>query len=155
MNGRQEVDKLKKRLDATISRAPSPTAEPEVQSDFAKYCCILVSGFFENAVVALVLHYVEKRSAPEIASFVEAQLDRWTNPKADKLCNLLRAFNKDWGKQAEAYLVDERRDSINSLVALRHKIAHGESVQTSLSQVKSYKDVVYEVVEFVATLTGQ
>jgi hypothetical protein len=49
-------------------------------------------------------------------------------------------------------LIDERKESVNSLVALRHKIAHGESVGTSLSQVKAYYQTIREVVEFVADL---
>lgn len=41
---------------------------------------------------------------------------------------------------------------MNSLVALRHKIAHGESVGTSLAQVKAYYATVLEVMTFVADL---
>lgn len=153
MNGRAEVYRLQKRLDAAFARAPSSTAELELQADFAKYLCVLVSGFFENAIVALVLHYTEQRSAPEIASFVEHQLDRWTNPNAEKIVTLFGSFNPDWRIALESYLVDERRDSVNSLVALRHKIAHGESVGTSLSQVKAHYKVIIEVVNWLANLT--
>jgi len=155
MRGRQEVDRLRKRLDATFARAPDSSADAEVQADFAKYLCVLVSGFLENATVALVLHHASTRSAPEIAAYVENQLKHWTNPKAEKLCNLMGAFNREWGTKTTEYLVDERKASLNSLVALRHKVAHGESVSTSLSQVKAYRDSIYEVVEFIATLMGQ
>lgn len=152
MNGRSEVSRLKKRLDAAFSRSPSVSADLEVQSDFAKYLCVLVSGFFENAIVALILDYVERRSAPEVAAFVERQLDRWTNPNSDKIGILFGAFNTDWRLAIEGYLVDERKDSINSLVALRHKIAHGESVGTSLSQIKAHYLRIVDVVDYLANL---
>jgi len=152
MNGRAEVARLQKRLDATFSRSPSSSADFEVQSDFAKYLCVLVSGFFENAIVALVLDYVERRSAPEVAVFVGRQLDRWTNPNSEKINTLFGSFNIDWRLALEGYLVDERKDSINSLVALRHKIAHGESVGTSLSQIKAHYKVITEVVDYMANL---
>ena len=152
MNGRAEVSRLKKRLDATFGRVPSSSTDVEVQSDYAKYLCILVSGYFENAIVALVLDYVGRRSAPEVGGFVERQLDRWTNPNAEKICTLFGSFDANWRLSLEAYLVDERKDSINSLVALRHKIAHGESVGTSLSQVKAHYRVIVEVVEHLAAL---
>ncbi len=152
MNGRTEVSRLRRRLDATFSRSPSSSADLEVQSDFAKYLCVLVSGFFENAIVALVLDYVERRSAPEVAVFVERQLDRWTNPNTEKISTLFGSFNIDWRRALEDYLVDERKDSINSLVALRHKIAHGESVGTSLSQIKAHYKVITEVVDYMANL---
>lgn len=152
MNGRAEVSRLQKQLDATFSRSPSSSADFEIQSDFAKYLCVLVSGFFENAIVALVLDYVERRSAPEVAVFVGRQLDRWTNPNAEKISILFGSFNKDWRLALDGYLVDERKDSINSLVALRHKIAHGESVGTSLSQIKAHYRVIAEVVDYMANL---
>jgi hypothetical protein len=152
MTGRFEVSRLKKRLDTTFTRAPASSADIEVQADFAKYLCVLVSGFLENAVIALVLEVAQKRSAPEIALFVERQLEYWTNPNCDKIITLLGDFSPTWRKHAEDYLVDERRAAVNSLVALRHKIAHGESVGTSLGQIKAYYATVLDVVGFVADL---
>ena len=152
MNGRGEVSRLRKRLDATFARAPAPNADLESQADFAKYLCVLVSGFFENALVALLLDYAERRSAPEVVSFVDRQLDRWTSPKAEKIIELFGAFSPDWRDALSNYLVDERKDSINSLVALRHKVAHGDSVGTSLSQVRAHYKAILEVVEHVEQL---
>jgi RiboL-PSP-HEPN len=152
MNGRAEISRLRKRLDSTFGRIPSTTTDPEVQADYAKYLCILVSGFFENAIIALVLDFVERRSAPEITAYIERNLDHWSNPNTEKITTLLGAFRSDWRDELAAYLVDERKASINSLVALRHKIAHGESVGTSLSQVKDYYRVIREVVDHLAQL---
>jgi hypothetical protein len=152
MNGRHEVTRLQRRLDATLSRAPNPTADIEVQADFAKYFCVLVSGFLENALIALILDVAQRRSAPEIALFVERQLEHWTNPNCEKIIQLLGNFRLTWRDAVEKYLVDERKDAVNSIVALRHKIAHGESVGTSLIQVKGYYNIVLEVIRFVADL---
>jgi uncharacterized membrane protein len=152
MTGRGEIARLRLRLEATLGRAPSSAADLEVQADFAKYACVLVSGFFECAIVALVLGYVERRSAPEVASYIERQLKHWTNPNTEKILALLFAFDSVWGAKATAYLVDARKESINSLVAVRHKIAHGESVGTSLYQVKLHYATVLDVVAFLADL---
>jgi RiboL-PSP-HEPN len=152
MNGRAEVSRLRKRLDATFGRMPTSSSDLEVQADFAKYLCVLVSGFFENAIVALILYYVEQRSSGEVASFVERQLDRWTNPNVEKIATLFGSFNSGWRDQLNAYFVDQRKDSVNSLIALRHQIAHGESVGTSLSQVKAHYATILQVVEYIADL---
>ncbi|GKS65435.1 hypothetical protein YTPLAS72_27390 [Nitrospira sp.] len=152
MNGRGQVSKLKQQLEATLSRAPGPSSDIEAQSDFAKYFCVLVSGFLENALVALLLDYSQKRSSPEVTLFVERQLEFWTNPNSEKIVQLLGEFSRDWRVAAEHFLIDERKAAVNSLVALRHKIAHGESVGTSLAQVKAYYDTVLKVVEFVSEL---
>lgn len=152
MSGQQEISRLRKRLDATFGRAPSSSADFEIQADFAKYLCVLVSGFFENAIVALLLDHVESRSAPEVTSYVECQLDHWTNPNTEKITNLLGSFNPDWRIALSNYLIDERKESVNSLVALRHKIAHGESVGTSLSQIKAHYKIILEVVDYLEKL---
>lgn len=153
MNGRAEVSRLQKRLDATLARAPQSTTDVEFQSDFAKYFCVLVSGFFENAIIALVLDFAQKRSAEEVSLFIERQLDNWTNPNCEKILQLLGGFKTAWREEVEKYLADdERKSAVNSLVALRHKIAHGESVGTSLSQVKSYYKIVLDVVNHIADL---
>lgn len=152
MKGRAEVFRLKKRLDDTFRRVPL-FADIEVQADFARYLCVLVSGFFENAVIALVLDFTERRSAPEVALYVERQLDHWTNPNVEKIASLVGCFKSDWRNKTTTYLSDEKKEAVNSLVALRHKIAHGEAVGTSLSQIKAYYGIVLGVVDFIADLT--
>lgn len=152
MNGRGEVARLRMRLDATFGRAPPPTTELEFQADYAKYLCVLVSGFFENAIAALLLDYVQRRSSREVLSYVERQLDYWTNPNVDKIVTLLGAFDAKWRAKAADHLVDARKESVNSLVALRHKIAHGESVGTTLYQVRAHYKIIVEVLDFLADL---
>lgn len=152
MSGRREVHRLRTRLDAAFRRAPNASSDPELQADFAKYLCVLVSGYLESALCALLLSYSQRRSSPEVSSFVERQLGPWTNPKSEKIIDLFGAFNQDWRDDLTQFLVDQRKDSVNSLVALRHKIAHGESVGTSLSQIKSYYSVVNEVVDHIMQL---
>lgn len=139
-------------MDATFARAPDPNADPEFQADFAKYLCVLVSGYLESAICALLLGFAQTRSSPDVASFVERQLGPWTNPKAEKIIDLFGSFNQDWRSNLTDYLVDQRKDSVNSLVALRHKIAHGESVGTSLSQIKFHYRIANEVIDHVADL---
>jgi hypothetical protein len=152
MIGRREVHRLRSRLDAAFARAPDPTADPEFQADFAKYLCVLVSGYLESAICTLLLDFAQRRSSREVASFVERQLGPWTNPKSEKIIDLFGAFNQDWRSDLTAFLVDQRKDSVNSLVALRHQIAHGESVGTSLSQIKSHYRVTNEVIDHLAEL---
>jgi hypothetical protein len=152
MSGRKEVHRLRSRLDAAFKRAPDSNTDPELQADFAKYLCVLVSGYLESALCALLLGFAQRRSSGEIASFVERQLGPWTNPKAEKIIDLFGSFDQNWRNDLTAFLVDQKKDSVNSLIALRHKIAHGESVGASLSQIKIYYRVVNEVIEHAANL---
>lgn len=152
MTGRTEIARLKQRLDSTFARAPTSAAPAESQADFARYLCVLVSGFLENAIIALLEDLAVKRSAPEVASFVANELAYWTNPTTQKISTLLNSFNPSWRTAVDTFLVDEKKEHINSLVALRHKVAHGESVGTSLAQIKEYYATTLRVVNFIADL---
>jgi len=68
--------------------------------------------------------------------------------------SLFGAFNSDWRDKLQNYIIDEKKDSINSLVALRHKVAHGDYVGTTLSQVKQYYKTIIDVVEFMNELVN-
>jgi hypothetical protein len=69
--GRAEVASLKKRLDATFLRASSVTTEAELLSDFARYLCVLVCGFLDQAVMALLLEHARQRSQPSVLRYDE------------------------------------------------------------------------------------
>jgi hypothetical protein len=73
MNGRAEVVRLKKRLDATFQRIKDLDTSPdlEVRSDFARYLCVLVSGYLEKAVVELVQEHARTNGSPTLQRFVE------------------------------------------------------------------------------------
>lgn len=152
MNGSREVYRLRQRLEATIKRAPSADEDLERQADFARYICVLLSGYLERAVGALLTARAENKGSQDVAAFVERSLERWQNLKSERLIQLLGAFSADWRKELEGFLVDERRAALDSVVALRNRIAHGENVGTSLAQVRLYQREVVKVVDFVEQL---
>lgn len=155
MNGRAEVHRLQTRLDAAFARAQAANVDLESKADYAKYMCVLVSGFLESAIVALLLQFVQERSSPQVLSFAERELKHWTNPNVEKILTLFGAFDSDWRREIESFLSDERKDSLNSLVAIRHKIVHGDSVGTTLSQALRHHKHVVDLVKFLEELTAK
>jgi hypothetical protein len=147
--GRREIHTRRTRLDQTFARMPSSSDDPEIQADFARYLIVLTCGFLENSIEAIILDFTKRRSGGEVASYVEQQLKLWTNPNCEKIKTLLGTFKSSWRDQLEVYLVDEKKDSVNGLVALRHRIAHGDHVGTTLSQAKGYYNNIKDVVEFI------
>jgi len=128
MTGRAEVTRLKQRLDATFQRVAGIGSDLELQSDFARYLCVLVSGYLERAVAELVLEYARRSGSPSLQRFVELNTRRFTNANAERLQNLLGSFDPDWRQTLESFLVDELKDAVDSIVNLRNTIAHGGSV---------------------------
>jgi hypothetical protein len=154
VNGRQQIAEHRARIDAAFGRANAlqSAADPETNADFAKYLCVLVSGFLERAVSESVQEHARKRSAPTLQRFVENNTWGFTNVKCEKLKNLLGSFDPNWRLQLDALLVDEVKDAIDSLVANRHLITHGGSVGLTYVRVKEYYKHVREVVEVVLNL---
>jgi hypothetical protein len=153
MTGRAAVASLKQRLDATFQRSNSVGEDPEILSDFARYLCVLVSGFLEQSVVELLLEHVRRRSDTTVQRHVEAQLKRqFTNAKSQRLIGLMSTFDPAWGSDLEAFLIDGLRDAVDSVVDLRNSISHGRSVGVTVNRIRNYYTLVARVVEHVADL---
>ena len=139
MIGLVEVSRLKESLDATFERAESIGQNTELQSDFARYLCVLVSGYIERAVIQLVLEHARQKGAPTLQRFVEKQTTkRFSNPNTSRVQELLGSFDPRWQQEIEEFLVDERKDAVDSIVALRNAIAHGGSVTVTYRRIREY-----------------
>ena len=152
MTGRAEVNRLKRILDESFKRAAKVDTDPELLSDFARYLCVLVSGFIEKAVVELVLEHTRHRADPTILRFVEYRTRQFTNANAQRLQELLGTFDPAWRGDLEQFLVDEKKAAIDSIVGLRNSISHGQSVGITLVRVRKYYEHVQSVIDHVADL---
>lgn len=151
MIGRLEVARLKMKLDATFSRV-SLLEDLEVRADFARYLCVLVSGFLENAAYELFLAYTRCKAAPPVRSYVQVQLERLTNLNSERLLQLTGAFDAERRANLETFINGRRGEALNSIIALRHNVAHGGVASVSYVRVRQYYDTVIEIVDYLADL---
>jgi uncharacterized HAD superfamily protein len=58
----------------------------------------------------------------------------------EKILNITRSFNPKWAEEIELKLSKntEIKDSIDSIVEVRNKIAHGENIGITYSKMKGY-----------------
>lgn len=154
MTGRLEVSRMKARIDATFERgkALAKNADFETQADFARYLCILVSGYLEKSVAELVLEHSRKHGGPTLQRYVERTTHRFTNANCQKIKELLGGFNPDWKVKLDQVLVDEYKDAVDGLVALRNEIAHGGPGGITTRRVTDYYLRIQKVVDEIADL---
>src|SRR5436305_8485523 len=114
------------RLDEVFKQIKLLPAEPEIHSHWAKYLCVLVSGFIETSVSAIFIEYSKKKAVPHLVNYIQGQLLGLQNMKMPKIFALARSFNPIWADELEAILTEEHKDAVNSIVDNRNKIAHGE-----------------------------
>jgi hypothetical protein len=152
MTGRAEVSRLKQRLDSTFERVKNGTSDLELQSDFARYLCVLVSGYLEKAAIELVLEHARNAGAPTVQRFVEKRTAHFTNSNTQRLIDLLGSFDPNWQATLQAYVVDDLKDAVDSVVGLRNRIAHGESVGLTYQRVSDYYSRVQKVIDQIADI---
>jgi hypothetical protein len=150
---RHEVLRQRERIDETFARIGLLNNDAtEVQADFAKYLCVRVSGYLETSIAVLLTAYVGQQSSPAVARFIASEMARFQNAKRERILRLFGRFNEDWRRDLERYLVDERSDAIATIVANRHRIAHGEDSAITYVRVREHWKTICEVVDHIADL---
>jgi RiboL-PSP-HEPN len=139
-----------KQLIKRVGHDPS-TRALEMQAHWARYLCVLTSGFVENIVRNLYGAYAEKNSySAAVVRYAKRQLDSIQNPRPARLVEMAAAFDPTWGRDLEAYLALEyRSDAINAIMSNRHLIAHGRNSNITVGQVSLYLSKIVEVAEYI------
>src|SRR5438105_5864404 len=103
---------LRTHLDATFQRVDALHGlDLEIQSDFARYLCVLTSGYVEAAVEIIAFQYCVKRASPEVSNYAETQLSRLQNMSPERLGQLLGSFDTKWRIEFESFVDGRRKDA--------------------------------------------
>jgi hypothetical protein len=145
------------RIDSLESKAKSDLVKSdiELQSQIARFLCVLSSGLIEQAVIHTLATYSQKRSHPDVARYVSANVAKLRNAKFDDVLVMLGYFNPDWREHFESSTAPEVKDAIDSIVNNRNQIAHGAqtgiSLVTFMEYYKRVKLFISELDGFIAT----
>lgn len=151
----REVEFRRRKLAAAFKRAEdlrSLTDPAELEAQYARYLCVLVSGFVERSVAEIIMNYAEGKTAQPLLLFVESALKRLANVDKERLLAVIGDLDSSWRVEIDAYVTDERQAALNSVVGLRNNIAHGGDAGISLAQIERYWVAVQEVVDKVASV---
>jgi hypothetical protein len=149
MRGRAAIHSHKQRIEDVFTRSKTLADDPEILADYAKYLCVLVSGFIEKSLSAIALEHARRAGAPSLQRFVEANTSRFNNANTEKVLQFLGSFDSDWRRKLEPIIVDQYKSAFDSIVDLRNQIAHGVSVEITYVRIKNYFDVITEAIEII------
>ena len=147
----QELNRQLQKLKDLISKTDSASAlSAELRSHWAKYICVIASGFLENSLKLIYTDFVKNASSEPVANFTSSTLSKIQNPKTDRFIEIARKFKSKWAEDLEKY-VDEsdRKDAIDSIMNNRHQIVHGKQSGITIARVKQYIEKSIEVVIFI------
>jgi hypothetical protein len=149
----QAVNRRLQRLKQNFDRAHRLPQEAEILAHWARYLCILTSGLIEKSLVELLTEYIAKGSSPPIAGYAISKLEQLQNPKTQKIIDLLGAFKDEWRIAFQKFAEESgRKEAIDSVMANRHQIAHGEDSGVTIARVREYFDKCEEVLEHIEAL---
>lgn len=147
----RELNRQLQRLRAVRQKGgESGLEDAELLAHWARYLCVLISGFLENAIEEIYSDFARRSAAPQVAAFVEARLGRVLNPNAEAFLQIAGSFSPSWREELDAYLQSEgRKEAIDSIIANRHQVAHGGQSGITSATVTKYLDSCVEVIEFI------
>lgn len=146
----KEVVRYKQQLDDLFAKTSNlPQDDFEIQSHWARYLCIRVSGFLEVSIRSIYSQYAKDKAAPFVVNYVESQLKNFQNPNMEKILNITRSFNPSWAEELKKLTEGEIKDAIGSIVAQRNQIAHGGNAGITYSKIKIYYQNVIKLVELI------
>lgn len=127
----------------------------ELQAHWARYVCVLASGFLENALIEVYSKYAKACSNLEVSNYVQSTLGKIQNPKCNKFLQTAGAFDKSWEKDLDTFLSAEgRKEAIDAIMANRNLIAHGQDAGITLVRMKDYLAKSVQVIEFIEVQCG-
>lgn len=145
------VQRYRSRLDGLFGKV-NEIDDIEMQAQWARYLCVLASGFIEESIKTIIGEYAVARSSREIANYVERKLDRETNLNMQKIVSLLSQFDPDKGKELEKRTNGELKAAVDSVISNRHHIAHGRDVGVSYVRIHDWYKKTIKVIEIVDAL---
>ncbi len=144
---RRELERIERLV---LSAAVACDKNIEIQSEWARYICVLSAGFVESSCREFYKSFCKPQCSPAVYRYIARDLDAIQNPKSSRLVEVARVFDETWGAKLEAFLQAEgRADAIDSIMSNRHLIAHGRSSGISLARIAGYFELVVEVMEFM------
>jgi hypothetical protein len=142
-----ESTKYKNKLDVLFGKV-NEIQDIELQSEWAKYLCIRVSGYLELSIRTIYTEYAHKKAHKNVANFVSSRLGGFQNPNMELIFQRSGAFNSNWRKELES-IDDELQESVNSIVNLRNAIAHGNDVGLTYKRIKEHYENAIKVLQIM------
>ena len=128
--------------------------DDEVKSFLARFFCIRTSGLMEVFLKERISEYSRGKVPSVINRFLTSKFKDITNLKSSRLVDVLKSFSPDWADSFENYLEEheQQKNSLDSVIAQRHSIAHGQPASVSVVSMTQYFEDVKNVVNYLDTV---
>ncbi|MFF4555375.1 HEPN domain-containing protein [Streptomyces sp. NPDC001422] len=143
---------MKSDLDSSYKRYREGLLAVDIplQEDLHKYMCIRLSGYLEQLMFEAISGYIASATGGASKSFAMSFFKKAPNLTPDALEKLVGRFGEPWETELSNFLdSEERRNSLGGLLAVRNKVAHGQSYRGGQLNVANYKRLVDDIHSWV------
>ncbi len=146
----ERKDTLDRLFEKAILLQENEIIDEEIKSGFVAYLCVRSYVYVEFAVQTILKEYVSAvtHDVP-IGNFVKEQLRINRALRRSELLSLIGKFSEEWRKNLRDTTQGKLGDSLDSIVNNRNKIAHGDDVYISLSNLQSYFSDAQHIIDLV------
>ena len=146
-------DRYKSKI-TNLFKAFAEDSSPESQAHNAKYLAVLISGYLEQAIKELLLHYASEGAKPQLSKYIEETWPISKNMNTSNINDLLGNFSSKWSEDFLYWLEQDenRKGDINSIVRWRNSIAHGQESNTTgvtLVSVRNAFSTINDLVSWI------
>lgn len=140
-------------LDSLKSKTENEE-DVEVKSYLVKLLCVRTAGLLEVFLKTRISEYSKGKVPNEINRFLTLKFKDITNLKSSRFEDVLTSFSVVWGDKFRGYLNDheQERTSLDSVIAQRHNIAHGQPSNIGSASMVQYYTDVKSIVLFLDTI---
>lgn len=150
----------RQRLRNLVNKPPTSAEgighETAVKAHWAKYICVLISGFVEQAIKEIIFEHVSSKTSPRVNKYVVDTWPKSTNMKCEAIGKILGSFDKKWEEVFNDWLSEsERRKEINEIISWRNEIAHGRESNigsVTLPSVANKFQIACNLIDFIDEL---
>lgn len=153
-----ELNKAKRNVDTLFEMIPVENPNYfEINSHWARYLSVCVSGFMEEALEVILVDYITNSASPIVLNYAQNHISRERkNPNTTKIKSILDSFDNNWGKEFEEFAEqDGRKDALDGVMSIRHLVAHGRNNDTTIHRVKTYYEKCLEIVSYLESLVNE
>ncbi len=98
----QELGQQLERINSLFERSQEACGDNvEMLSHWAKYLCVLVAGFLENAIEDVYSRFVMSAASEPVQNYAISRLSTIQNPKTGRFIEVAQSFKKSWGEELE------------------------------------------------------
>jgi hypothetical protein len=125
-----------------------------VEQAMARFLVVRACGHIEFTFEEAFCSYAEAKAIPAVAAFVRSQFFRGSNPRADRLTEILQRMDPARAQRFVDYIDsdDQRiRRELSFLIDRRNRIAHGQNETVSRRKALDLADLALNVGQWITT----